>query len=293
MEKATNPDWEVPMRISEAVGGTATDALSGAAALACMQASIRLVDDMLDNDPRGDYHHLGHGAAANLALALQAVAFRIMAMAELSDERRTAVTAALAQAAQITAYGQQLDIQNLDGEANYWKVTQTKSTPYYGLCYKIGAILGGASLETAEVFYELGANSGEIVQLEDDLTDVFETPANSDWLEGRNNLLILYARTADHPYRQHFCDLLPNVHCPDILQEAQQILLNCGAVSYCLYHLIRCYQTALHLLESMDLPSPTPIQTMLDAFSKTLVHFLTMSGVEVQKEQLIGYQLVL
>jgi hypothetical protein len=77
------------------------------------------------------------------------------------------------------------------------------------------------------------------------------------------------------------------------LQEAQQILLNCGAVSYCLYHLIRCYQTALHLLESMDLPNPTPIQTMLDAFSKTLVHFLTMSGVEVQKEQLIGYQLVL
>ena len=46
----------------------------------CLQLSIMLVDDILDDDPRGFQIDKGPGWAANLALALQSAAVRLVAM---------------------------------------------------------------------------------------------------------------------------------------------------------------------------------------------------------------------
>ena len=56
-------------------------ALPAVAAIACLQISIILVDDILDDDPRGAYHRLGAGRAANLGLAFQAAALKLLAAA--------------------------------------------------------------------------------------------------------------------------------------------------------------------------------------------------------------------
>ena len=102
----------------------------------------------------------------------------------------------LAQAALGTAFGQDLDVQNLRGEANYWRVVGAKSTPFYGAALQLGAVLGGASLDTGKALYDFGVSLGEMIQVFDDLMDAFQSPANPDWSEGRNNLAILYATTA-------------------------------------------------------------------------------------------------
>ncbi len=52
-------DWQLPMLACQAVGGDPAAAIPAAAAVACLQSSIILVDDMLDADPRGSYHSLG------------------------------------------------------------------------------------------------------------------------------------------------------------------------------------------------------------------------------------------
>src|SRR5215203_4722113 len=76
MERVMHRDslsvWDYPASVCTAVGGEAEDALSAAAAVFCSLISIHLVDDMLDDDPKGDYHRLGAGPAANLGLAFQA-----------------------------------------------------------------------------------------------------------------------------------------------------------------------------------------------------------------------------
>ncbi len=202
MDKNKNPDWEIPLKVCEALDGNPENVMPGAAALACLQLSIILVDDMLDNDPRGLHTHLGHGVAANFALALQSAAFRLVDESPVSDAQRTALTRCLSQMALATAQGQHLDIQNLTGEENYWRVVQAKSTPFYGACYQVGAILGNGNEDVIAGFYEFGKLTGEIIQLDDDLADAFQKPANADWREGRNNLLILYASAADHPDRE-------------------------------------------------------------------------------------------
>jgi len=100
------PDWEWPILACQAVGGEASQAIPGAAAIACMYISIILIDDMLDDDPRGEHLRVGCGQAANMALAFQAAAFRAIEQAEISAERRAAIVSSLAWLALGTAAGQ-------------------------------------------------------------------------------------------------------------------------------------------------------------------------------------------
>ena len=70
--------WDFPLLACQAVGGEPAAGTSGAAAIACIQLSLVLVDDMLDQDPRGVHVQVGEGVAANLAFALQAAAFHVI-----------------------------------------------------------------------------------------------------------------------------------------------------------------------------------------------------------------------
>ena len=280
------PDWDLPVLACQAVGGDVSQAIPGAAAIACMQLSIILVDDMLDQDPRGEHLRSGYGPAANLALAFQAAAFHLLEQSLVTPDRRVALTHSLAGLALTTALGQHWDTQNLTGEENYWKVVRAKSTPFYGAAFHIGALLGQASVEVAEGVRDFGVLVGEVIQIQDDLIDAFQAPANPDWKEGRNNLPILYALTADHPQQARFLDLRRQSDDPQALRDAQQILIQCGAVSYCVYHLIRRHQQGTQLLDRLRLRDPSPLVEVLARQTQALVMLLQTSGAEIPEELL-------
>lgn len=281
------PDWELPLLAAAAVGGQRTMALPAAAAIACLQVSIILVDDMLDHDPRGAYRLRGHGPTANLATGLQAAAFRLIESANLDAESRIAATGSLARAALGTAAGQYLDVQNLEGEQEYWTVVLAKSTPFYGTALEIGALIGGGSLLASRRLHEFGVLIGEIIQIEDDLMDSLQTPINADWIQGRNNLLILYARSAEHKEKRRFHDLLNEIEDPEALQEAQGILIRSGAVSYCAFLLVDRYRRARTLLDDTELQDPQPLIEVMDKYADSLVSMLQSGGVIITRDQLL------
>lgn len=278
---APRPDWELPLLACKAVGGDGAVALYAAAAIACLQISIILVDDILDDDLRGAHHQLGEGQAANMALAYEAAAMLLGGKASQNPQRQGEIMACLAKAALETAAGQQLDVLNLQGEEEYWSVVSAKSTPFYGAALQVGALVGDADLETSEGMYKLGVIIGEIIQLEDDLTDSMEKPANADWYQGRNNQLIMFARTAEHPERDRFLELLPSIDDPEALAEAQKILVSSGAVSYCAYQLVHRQQLASRLLEKLNLKNPTPLCNILSEYANSLRNLLQLSGIEL------------
>ena len=250
-ERAGNvprPDWELPIRACLSVGGQKSDAIAVAASVACLQISIILADDMLDDDPRGAHRLLGSGPVSNMSLAFQAASFRLLEIPTSEAIVKNKLKDTLAQAAFLTAHGQHLDIKNLDSEEDYWIVVKAKSTPFYAATLKLGSIVGGASDSTSSRLSELGSIFGEIIQLEDDLEDAFALPAKADWLQGRNNLLILFARTAQHDQKERFEDLLSEIANPNALKEAQQILIESGAVSYCVYQLARRFHLSLNCI---------------------------------------------
>ncbi len=279
-----NQVWEWPYRACKAVGGDEAMAAPSGAAILCMILSILLVDDMLDQDPRGVHLRLGDAITANISFAYQAVAFRLISETPVDAERRAAVMASFAQMALTMAYGQDLDARNLTGEENYWKVTHAKSSSYFGTAMYAGAIMGNASPEVAKRLQNVGGLTGDVIQIHDDIKDALETPANPDWKQMRNNLLFLYAQTADHPDRERFLALQSRVDDPKALREAQQILIRCGAVSYGMYHICQRYTASMKILEGTQLADPIPLQEVIVQYIVPLVELLNGLGIAIPSE---------
>lgn len=259
------PDhWLIPARACQAVGGSQEQAVPAVLAVGCAHVGILLVDDMLDEDPRGDYHRTGMPAAANLASYFQAAAVQAAFQCTSDPVAQSAAGSGFNDMFLSTAYGQSLDVQAPGTESGYWEVARKKSSPFFGAALQLGALAGGASAELAERLKELGCLYGEMIQIHDDMHDSMETPANPDWLLGRSPLPVLFASVVQHPEQRRFLELRERVSHPESLQEAQEILIRCGAISYCADQLLRKYEMGKEILRSIPLSDEKPIASLLD-----------------------------
>jgi geranylgeranyl diphosphate synthase, type I len=281
-------DYRIPLYVAKAVGGEASAALPGAAAIACLQMTIVLVDDLLDDDPRGAQKRIGIGPAANIASALQAAAFAHLDRAQVSASARSLASAALAQMLLDTALGQRMDVLNEGGEEEYWQVAFAKSSPFCRSAFAVGAILGGGDERTVSALTKVGALVGETQQLHDDLDDALAIPAQPDWRRPRNNLLTLYALTVDHPDRERFVKLLEKTDQPDQLREAQAILSRSGAVSYCAYHLVKRHKEASDLVADLELADAAALSAFMDNHFLPAMMLLERAGLQDPKQLLRG-----
>lgn len=98
-----------------------------------------------------------------------------------------------------------------------------------------------------------------IVQIHGDLRDALEVPANSDWINGRFILPILFAHDVDHPDQERFETIRKDVSNPLVLKAAQEILVRWGALSYGLYQIqqhaekVDALRTQLHALNQREI----------------------------------------
>lgn len=271
--------WEYPVRACLAVGGSVEAALPGAAAVFCALTSIHLVDDMLDEDPDGDYRHLGPGAAANLSLAFQAAAHRCLDAAGLPDAAALEAQRLLAAMSLGTAWGQRLDAGAVaGGEEDYWRIVEAKTPPLFRFALAVGALLGGASLETARRLGGLGTLMGLMIQVNDDFGDAMQVPAAGDWQRPWNSLPMLFALTAEHAEREKFRRLCDRASDPAALREAHQVLFRCGAVSFCAYKMIEIGGQARELLALLPLVRPEALHELLEAQLQPFAGLLAAAG---------------
>lgn len=257
-------DWQLPIIACQAVGEPVEKVIPASAALACAQISIILVDDMLDDDPRGEYRRIGSGRASNFAVAFQAAGMEALVGSQASSPVRLEALDSLNRMMLTTTHGQELDIRNPADEASYWRVVENKSAPFYGCALHLGAIVAEARKDAARNLERLGRLYGEMIQIHDDLNDTMAVPANPDWLQKRKPLPILFALTVNHPDRTKFLDLHQNISNANALQEAQEILIRCGAVSYCVDQLLRRHQSAQETLNKTSLPDRGAVDALFE-----------------------------
>lgn len=272
--------WEHPVSACRAVGGREDAALPAAAAVFCSLISIHLVDDMLDDEPLGDFRQIGEGRTANLALAFQAAGHLVLTEAEAPAEVRGALQESFARMSLATCFGQELDARELAGEADYWRVVGTKTPPLFGEALRMGALLGGATAGLAEQLAEIGRVLGRFIQVSDDITDALEVPARADWLRRSNSLPLLFAMTAGHAEREEFLHLSARAGEPEALAAAQKILFRSGAVSYCTLKLIEIAREARELFARISLRNPEPIEQLLEVHTRPLYRLLEIVGVQ-------------
>jgi geranylgeranyl diphosphate synthase type I len=272
--------WHFPVKACQAVGSKSEVAIPAIRAISCAHMAIMLVDDMLDDDPRGIYHELGAGRTANLAAALYSLG--IQAILDSDCSQREAAASELAEMISCTAYGQELDVQNTRTEEGYWAVTRAKSSPYFSAALAIGAMFGGATSQHISGIKIFGAIYGEIMQIHDDLNDSLAVPANVDWKLGRSPLPILFAQLVNHRDRERFVELRGQVDDPDALTEAQSILVRCGAISFCVNELVQRHRKAGSLLASLGLPQSGHLSGLLDEAIAPIQHLFTKVGADLQ-----------
>lgn len=272
--------WEYPAAACRAVGGPEGAALPAAAAVFCSVISIHLVDDMLDEDPKGDHNFFGAGPVSNLALAFQAVGHLLLDAPEVPCELRPVLQASFAGMSLATCFGQGLDARELRSEEEYWQVVESKTPPLFSEALRMGALLGGASAGTADQLARLGRILGRMIQVSDDVTDALDSPARSDWKRRANNLPLLYAMTAPHPERAEFLRLSTCVEDPEVLAAAQKILFRSGAVSYCTFKLLELSRQAQDLFAAIPLAEPEPIVHLIDLHLAPLHRLLEQVGIE-------------
>ena len=256
--------WLLPFHACESVGGSQEQAVPVVTAVGCAHISILLVDDMLDDDPRGDYHRVGMPASANLASVFQAAALHLISQCIKEQIPKVAALNSINEMFLSTTFGQSLDVLTFLDEATYWKVAQTKSSPFFGMALQTGALAGGGTIGISEQLNEVGHLYGEMIQIHDDMHDSMEVPANPDWVQGRAPLPILFASLVNHPQQNRFIKLSQNIRKANALQEAQEILIQCGAISYCADQIIQKYRMAKKLLNNIQLVNPSPVSLLLD-----------------------------
>lgn len=269
--------WDFPVKACQAVGSPPEQALTAVAAVTCVHMAIMLVDDILDEDPRGAYHQLGIGRASNLASGLNGLGIELISTSKTCPDPARAA-AALASLIASIAYGQDLDVQNARTEEGYWAVARAKSSPYFAGALRVGAIFGNADLKTEDGLQRFGQVFGEIMQIHDDLNDSLEVPANVDWLHGRAALPILFAELVDHPERERFMELKSQVTNPAVLEEAQSILVSCGAISYSVNELMRRDKKAREMLDEIKLVNSEPLRQLLDQAIVPVQHLFASVG---------------
>jgi len=256
--------WQLPIRACEAVGKPAERAIPAVAAIACAQISILLIDDMLDEDPRGEYNYAGPAKTANYAAAFQAAGIEALLRSKGQPAAKLSALQNINQMILVLAQGQHLDVQTSINEAMYWKIVEYKSASFFGAAMYLGALFGGAPGETARRLEQIGRLYGEMIQIHDDLNDTLSVPASPDWLQGRSPLPILFAKAVDHPEHSRFLELCGEITDGSALQEAQDILVRSGAISYCVDQLLCRYWAAQDVLSTASLPRRDLMDTLLE-----------------------------
>jgi geranylgeranyl pyrophosphate synthase len=246
--------WGCAFIACEATGSHPAAALNIAASNFCMLAAIHLVDDMLDHEPGGHYQIHGNGATANLALAFQSIGFQLISKQELDPEKKTALIHELANMMLRTSEAQQNDTSAVLTEDGYWKLVEAKTPPLFSSALFGGALTGGSSLEVAQQIAVFGKNIGKLIQIGDDLTDVFKGGITPDWKTMSNSLPILFARIAEYENKERFNALVQAIETPGHLEEAREILVSCGAFSYCIYHMVAAYHDLQKDIAAIPLP---------------------------------------
>lgn len=234
-----------------------------AAALGMAQLAIKLTDDLLDAEPGGVQEQVSAGEVANLSNVFQGGSTLLAVSAFPMNEYSRLTASTLAALAAETAQGQHLDVGEAMTEEAYWTAVKWKSTPFYKHAFGLGALLAKYHGVATDIHLvtSLGALFGEIVQVIDDLSDIMAETVAGDWWRS-NNLLVLFAEMTDENGR--FAQLKEQVQQGINLGQAQQYLIDCGAVAYCEHVVEAKYSQALEIMGALGVGEKRPLRELFE-----------------------------
>lgn len=271
-----------------AVNGKQELLVDATAAVCCVHMGIKIIDDIIDEDQRGIQKELGIGQAANAAYIYQASAYKIILESNYPTSVKMKIINYLIHFAKVTSIGQFYDATQIETEQDFFHALSLKSGPLFGDCLRIGAAINPSATEQEiEILYNLGVIYGYLIQLNDDLSDTFKTPASNDWLPNRTNLPILYASNTSHEKQGRFKKIRNQVlENKEKLHEAQQILISSGAYFKVIEDIIWQAHLFRQLLIPADIENKQPLETLLNELMEPVKNKINSLNLTYSFEEL-------
>lgn len=228
---------------AEAVGSNLKSVLPAAVAVELVHNFTLIHDDIMDRDDirrgRPAVHTIWGEAGAILAGdTLYSKAFEILSKVENEPARILKCMDVLSKTCTEICEGQWLDMdfekREKVSKSEYIEMVEKKTSVLYAAAAKIGALLGGASDETAEALSEYGRLIGIGFQMYDDVLDMV-TPEEvlgkvrgSDLMEGKHTLIVI-----DAFEKGVKLDIFGKGKATqEETDEAVRILTECGSIDY-------------------------------------------------------------
>ncbi|MDD2614475.1 MAG: polyprenyl synthetase family protein [Methanosarcina sp.] len=228
---------------AEAVGSNLKSILPAAVAVELVHNFTLIHDDIMDKDDirrgRPAVHMIWGEAGAILAGdTLYSKAFEILSKVENDPVRILKCMDVLSKTCTEICEGQWLDMdfekRERVTESEYIQMVEKKTSVLYAAAAKIGALLGGASDETAEALFEYGRLIGIGFQMYDDVLDMITSEEvlgkvrGSDLMEGKYTLIVINAFETG---------VKLNIFgkgeaTQEETDEAVRILTECGSIDY-------------------------------------------------------------
>ena len=252
---------------ADAVSGKSENALKSGAAIELIHTFSLIHDDIMDQDDmrRGmpSVHKVwGEDVAILAGDTLFSKAFEIIIGSEgTSFEQNNMALATVADACVKICEGQALDMgfeERFDvTEDEYMEMIFKKTGALIAAATKVGAIMGGASEEVITAMYEYGRLIGLAFQIQDDYLDITsdeETlgkPIGSDIGKGKMTIIAIKGLASDDSGR--LLDILKaENNSLEEIDEAIEILTNCGAIEYARNLALESVDKAKEVLEILD-----------------------------------------
>lgn len=209
-------DWAQPLGLLYATYrglGRATDAQTVALGAFCILylASADLFDDLQDDDMAGrPLEAAGPAVAMNSALALLIIGLSALQHAmqqERDADRRAAYMDVFNRASFVAVGAQHSDLVGLSDTKTPTEVLAMNraKTSSVTLVTECGALLGGADMKTAASFRAFGSDFAALVQIVDDVRDIFGKAESPDLRAGKITYPIAcFLESAEPPARERF-----------------------------------------------------------------------------------------
>ncbi len=234
----------------KAVGGDGSKAVPMAVAIEYIHNFTLIHDDLMDGDVkrRGmDTSHVIYGMPTAILAgdALFAKAYDIIADLDIPAESMKKVLKVTSVAVWDLARGQQMDINNENGEEvtmeEYIETIRLKTSVLFAAGAASGAIIGGATDDVVDSVHEYAMNLGVAFQMYDDILGIYGDPektgksAGNDIRKGKNTVMVCHARDniKDKTTMDMFMSVFGKLDATDEeIETARKILKESGSYDY-------------------------------------------------------------
>lgn len=192
----------IPVACAMACHAHAPAAVPAAAAWAALNLSLRILDDLQDQDrPDGLWSTVGADRAFLYAAALREVASSLLATAaEAPAQARLQALADVSRTLLRVGRGQERDLRGTEDDVKgLWAVIQDKSGELFALACRLGCELAGADAAATAALSRYGFHLGIALQLLDDLASVLPAEQYRDLRHGRTRFPLHMALTLAGP----------------------------------------------------------------------------------------------